>query len=158
MHKSRKSPSRALLRREGDSLLFFTASRVKLIHGLLAPLRPTTTYVHGSVSLPRFHSQLCLKEHVELIPSVFITCLNGYNPAIRKGLGIALILLGAIGIESAGLLFGNGRFRFPDSYSDVWALSVYSSIQWRDRYRRLFSWQSFFPATKTETDALQRSM
>jgi hypothetical protein len=24
------------------------ASRVKLIHGLLAPLRPTTTYVHGS--------------------------------------------------------------------------------------------------------------
>ena len=67
MHKSRKSPSRALLRREGDSLLFFMASRVKLIHGLLAPLRPTTTYVHGSVSLPRFHSPLCSKEHVELI-------------------------------------------------------------------------------------------
>src|ERR1700751_1518754 len=70
MHKSRKSPSRALLRREGHSLLFFMASRVKLSHGLLAPLRPTTTYVHGSVSLPRFHSPLCSKEHVELISSV----------------------------------------------------------------------------------------
>jgi hypothetical protein len=69
MHKSRKSPSRALLRREGDSLLFFMASRVKLIHGLLAPLRPTTTYVHGPGSLTRFHGPLCSKEHVELIPS-----------------------------------------------------------------------------------------
>ena len=72
MHKSRKSPSRALLRREGDSLLFFMASRVKLIHGLLAPLRPTTTYVHGCVSLPRFHSPLCSKEHVELISSGYV--------------------------------------------------------------------------------------
>ena len=35
MHKSRKSPSRAPLRREGDSPLFSTASRVKLIRGLL---------------------------------------------------------------------------------------------------------------------------
>lgn len=70
MHEWRKSPSRAPLRREGDSLLFFMASRVKLIHGLLAPLRPTTTYVHGSGSLTRFHSPLCSKEHVELIPSV----------------------------------------------------------------------------------------
>src|SRR5579864_4942909 len=67
-----------LLRREGDSLLFFMASRVKLIHGLLAPLRPTTTYVHGSVSLPRFHSPLCSKEHVELIPSDYNTC-TGIN-------------------------------------------------------------------------------
>src|SRR5262245_22625446 len=48
------------------------ASRVKLIHGLLAPLRPTTTYVHGSGSLTRFHTPLCSKEHVELIPSVFV--------------------------------------------------------------------------------------
>jgi hypothetical protein len=71
MQKSRKSPSRAPLRREGDSPLFFKASRVKLIHGLLAPLRPTTTYVHGSRSLTRFHSPLCSKEHVELIPSGF---------------------------------------------------------------------------------------
>ena len=71
MQKSRKSPSRAPLRREGDSPLFFKASRVKLIHGLLAPLRPTTTYVHGSGSLTRFHGPLCSKEHVELIPSGF---------------------------------------------------------------------------------------
>ena len=35
MHKSRKSPSRAPLRRKGDSPLFSTASRVKLIRGLL---------------------------------------------------------------------------------------------------------------------------
>ena len=35
MHKSRKSPSRAPLRREGDSPLYSTASRVKLIRGLL---------------------------------------------------------------------------------------------------------------------------
>jgi hypothetical protein len=34
MHKSRKSPSRAPLRREGDSLLFSKASRIKLIRGL----------------------------------------------------------------------------------------------------------------------------
>ena len=72
MHELRKSPSRAPLRREGDSPLCFTASRVKLIHGLLAPLRPTTTYVHGCSSLTRFHSPLCSKEHVELIPSDFI--------------------------------------------------------------------------------------
>jgi len=72
MHKSQKSPSRALLQGEGDSLLFFRASKVKLIHGLLAPLRPTTTYVHGSDSLDRFHSPLCSKEHVELIPSDFV--------------------------------------------------------------------------------------
>jgi len=43
------------------------ASKVKLIHGLLAPLRPTTTYVHDSAGLLRFHSPLCSKEHVELI-------------------------------------------------------------------------------------------
>ncbi len=36
------------------------------------PLRLTTTYVHGSGSLTRFHSPLCLKEHVELIPSGFV--------------------------------------------------------------------------------------
>jgi len=34
MHKLRKSPSHAPLRREGDSLLFSAASRVKLIHEL----------------------------------------------------------------------------------------------------------------------------
>jgi hypothetical protein len=85
MHKSRKSPSRALLRREGDSLLFFMASRVKLIHGLLAPLRPTTIYVYGSVSLPRFHSPLCSKEHVELISSHLIWLLTHLlsSPIIR---------------------------------------------------------------------------
>src|SRR5438046_7061918 len=39
MHKSRKSPSRAPLRREGDSLLFSTASRVKLIRGLSGSIK-----------------------------------------------------------------------------------------------------------------------
>jgi hypothetical protein len=71
MHEWLKSPSRAPLQRESNSPLFSKASRVKLIQGLLAPLRPTTTYVHGFVSLPRFHSPLCSNEHVELIPSVF---------------------------------------------------------------------------------------
>jgi len=54
MHEWRKSPSRAPLRRESDNPLFSKASRVKLIQGLLAPLRPTTTYVRGSVSLLPF--------------------------------------------------------------------------------------------------------
>src|ERR1051326_2339217 len=61
MHEWQKSPSRAPLRRESNSPLFLKASRVKLIQGLLAPLRPTTTYVLGSASLPRFHSPLCSK-------------------------------------------------------------------------------------------------
>lgn len=73
MHEWLKSPSRAPLRRESNSPLFSKASRVKLIQGLLAPLRPTTTYVHGFVSLPRFHSPLCSNEHVELISSDSVT-------------------------------------------------------------------------------------
>ena len=39
--------------------------------GSSAPLRRTTTYVHGSHSLTRFHPPLCQKWHVELIPSVY---------------------------------------------------------------------------------------
>ena len=93
MHKWRKSPSRAPLRRESDSPLFSKASRVKLIQGLLAPLRPTTTYLHGSGSLTRFHSPLCLKEHVELIPSDYNTyaprewCLNSHGAGDLASLG-----------------------------------------------------------------------
>jgi hypothetical protein len=78
MHEWLKSPSRAPLRRESNSPLFSKASRVKLIQGLLAPLRPTTTYVHGFVSLPRFHSPLCSNEHVELISSGY----NSYLPVV----------------------------------------------------------------------------
>lgn len=40
--------------------------------GSLAPLRRTTTYVHGSDSLTRFHPPLCQKWHVELILSGFV--------------------------------------------------------------------------------------
>ncbi len=47
--------------------------------GSQAPLRRTTSYVHGSDSLPRFHWPLCSIEHVELIPfgiAGFAFCLK----------------------------------------------------------------------------------
>src|SRR5262252_7694250 len=75
------------------------ASRVKLIHGLLAPLRPTTTYVHGFGSLTRFHGPLCSKEHVELIPSVLPIDRHPFRRAKRMRISRArkVLILGYAG-------------------------------------------------------------
>lgn len=41
--------------------------------------------------------------HFERYGLLTTVWLNGYNPAMRKGFGIALILIGAIGIELCGI-------------------------------------------------------
>jgi len=69
MHKSPKSPSRALLRREADRPLFSTASRVKLIRGLLGSTQ-ANDHIRPRLRQPNSFSSAVVPEgHVELIPS-----------------------------------------------------------------------------------------
>ena len=70
LHKSRTSPSRALLRREGDRPMFSTASRVKLIPGLLGSTQ-ANDHIRPRIRQPNSFSSAVVPEgHVELIPYI----------------------------------------------------------------------------------------
>lgn len=68
----RKSPSRAPLRREGYSLLFSEASRVKLIRGLFGSTKADDHVRPRRNSLTRFHRPLCPKRTCRTHPICFL--------------------------------------------------------------------------------------
>jgi hypothetical protein len=61
MHKSQKSPSRTPLRREGNSPLFLTASRVKLIRGLLGSTK-ANDHIRRRLRQPKSFSSAVVPE------------------------------------------------------------------------------------------------
>src|SRR5579862_7301628 len=89
MHKSRKSPSRAPLRREGDSPLFSTASRVKLIRGLSGSTKANDR-IRPRLRQPNpFSLAVVLERACRTHPIWFqhfrCTALRPHNAARRKG-------------------------------------------------------------------------
>src|SRR6516164_1918990 len=117
LHKSRTSPSRALLRREGDRPLFSTASRVKLIPGLLGSTQ-ANDHIRPRLRQPNSFSSAVVPEgHVELIPSDSVNhayVFAGRNGSVR---GTRQRDSGNLGVRYRKLFLSLGLSDFKNSSS-----------------------------------------